>query len=167
MNFRSLGALVAATLAGCAVEPGRPAVPEPWYPPVNESSDPLLAAFEGRVPCAEPAMKDCEKVKVGLALYQDPGTKSPTTYTLARVYVASSPEGSRVVVSGTWRITQGMRLDPSAPVYRLDASAPSEFRSYWAIGEDILFVLDEDLKPRVGAASWSYVLNRTRSQGHE
>lgn len=107
-------------------------------------------------------MKDCSAIKVGLALYRNTRTGAPTTYRLARVYVASSPQGSRLELDGTWDVAQGTALDRNAAVYRLDAGAPNEFRLYWAIGRDLLFLLDDNLQPRVGTASWSCVLNRTR-----
>jgi hypothetical protein len=95
MILRLLGALAAMALAACAAGPDRATLAQPWYAPVNQSGDPLFAAFEGRIPCVEPTMKDCDKIKVAL------------------------------------------------------------------VGNDILFLLDGDLSPRVGTASWSYVLNRT------
>jgi NlpE N-terminal domain len=154
--------LLVVAVAGCESQPGISTVSEPWYPSTNERGDPILAVFEGRVPCADPEYVKCEKIKVALVLYHEGTSRKPTTYKLARVYVAASPEGSRVVVDGAWTITKGTKLDPAAPVYKLDASAPQEFRSYWVIDRDILFILDEDLSPRVGTASWSYVLNRIR-----
>lgn len=144
------------TLSGCHYSQNAPTTPPPWYPAVNENSDPIFAVFESRLPCA-----DCEKIKFALVLYRDSATKAPTTYKLARVYVARSPE-DRIVVDGTWAITRGTTLDPDAVVYQLDTHAPPEFRSFWAIGRDILFILDQDLRPRVGTAGYGYALNRTR-----
>jgi hypothetical protein len=135
--------------------------PEPWYPSANENGDPIFAVFEGRIPCTGPELIGCDKIKVALVLYQNSQSKTPTTFKLARVYVATSPEGRRLVVDGTLTVTHGTKLDPNATVYLLDASAPREFQAYWSIGQDILFILDGDLNPRVGTAGWSYVLNRT------
>jgi hypothetical protein len=78
------------------------------------------------------------------------------------VYVAEEPEGARIVTDGIWSITKGTKLDPNAVVYNLDFNAPEEFRAFWAIGDDILFVLDQNLSPRVGTAGYGYALNRTR-----
>ena len=116
----------------------------------------------GRIPCEDSEQIGCDKIKVALVLYQGSKSKTPTTYKLARVYVATSPEGNRVVVDGALTVTQGTKLDPNATVYRLDANVPREFRAYWFIGENILFILDKELSPKVGTAGWSYVLNRTR-----
>jgi hypothetical protein len=150
---------LAVVLAGCAQ---LQTDPEPWYPPSNQAGDPVLAVYEGRVPCTDPAKRGCDKVKLALVLYQDVRSGAPTTYRLAQVYVAEEPEGERIVAEGTWSISHGTRLDPEASVYQLDAQAPAAWRSYWAIGPDILFILDDQRVPRVGTASWSYVLNRTR-----
>ncbi|MGH7209407.1 MAG: copper resistance protein NlpE N-terminal domain-containing protein, partial [Nitrospiraceae bacterium] len=68
-------------------------------------------------PCA-----DCETVKFALVLYRNPETSAPTTYLLARVYVAKGDE--RTVNAGTWAMTHGTKLDPQALVYQLDSNAP-------------------------------------------
>jgi hypothetical protein len=146
-------------LAACAQQPATPIAP--WYPAVDEGGNPVSALFEGRVPCSEPALRGCDKVKVALALYRD-RSGALKTYRLGRVYVAESPQGSLQVVSGAATSTRGTKLDASAVVIQLDEKAPAEFRAYWAIGENILFVLDAERAPKVGTASWSYVLNRNR-----
>jgi hypothetical protein len=46
--------------------------------------------------------------------------------------------------------------------YRLDASAPADFSTYLPVGGDILLFLNPDLYPRVGDASHSFTLSRTR-----
>ena len=145
--------LIGVSASGCLQEP--PGAYRPLYPAVDAAADPLFAVFESRIPCA-----DCEKIKVALALYRDRDTDAPTTYKLARVYVARSPE-DRIVVEGTWAIAHGTKLDPHAVVYQLDAHAPRDFQLYWAIGPDILFMLDEARNPRVGTAGYGYALNRT------
>lgn len=141
-------------LSGCGNLVKTTATFAPWYPSVNENGDPVFAVFESRIPCA-----DCEKIKFGLALYQDQETKAPTTYMMARVYVAKGDD--RTVNKGIWTVTHGTKLDPQAIVYQLDSNAPQEFRSFWAIGQDILFILDQDMNPRVGDAGYGYALNRT------
>jgi hypothetical protein len=155
---RTLGALLLAGVCACAPQP----VIEPWYSDVNEAGDPLAGVFEGRVPCTEPGLVACEKVKIALALYRDKQTQALTTYRLARVYVSADPEGARSIATGPVATGRGTRLDPNATIVRLDEKVPAEFRSYWRVDENIFFLLDQDLAPRVGTASWSYVLNRTR-----
>jgi hypothetical protein len=141
-------------LSGCGYLAETPATFEPWYPSVNENGDSIFAVFESRIPCA-----DCEVIKFGLALYWDRETKTPTTYEMARVYVGKGND--RTVNKGTWIITSGTKLDPQTAVYQLDSNAPQEFRSFWAIGQDILFILDQNMNPRVGNAAWGYALNKT------
>jgi hypothetical protein len=156
MRSQAIAALVSLTLAACSALQGPPAAPEPWYPATSENGDPVFAVFESRIPCA-----DCERITVALVLYRDRQTQAPTMYKLARVYVAKSPE-DRIVSGGTWSVARGTKLDPRATVYQLDSNAPREFQFYWAIGQDILFILDPALSPKVGTAGYGYALNRTR-----
>ncbi|MEW6736728.1 MAG: copper resistance protein NlpE N-terminal domain-containing protein [Acidobacteriota bacterium] len=143
------------TMLGCSYLRNTPTTFEPWYPAANENGDPIFAVFENRIPCT-----DCEKIKFSLALYQDRETKMPTTFKLARVYVSKGND--RTINEGTWVITHGTNLDPDAVVYQLDSNVPQEFRSYWAIGENILFILDQDMNPRIGDGRYSYTLNKMR-----
>jgi hypothetical protein len=147
--------LIAIIITGCGNLTETPAATfAPWYPSVNENGDPVFAVFESRIPCA-----DCEVIKFSLVLYWDQETKTPTTYEMARVYVGKGND--RTINKGTWTITAGTKLDPQAVVYQLNSNAPEEFLSFWAIGRDILFILDQDMNPRVGTAAWSYALNKT------
>ena len=84
-------------------------------------------------------------------------TDEPTTYLMSRVWVGVSSD--RHVNEGTWGIEQGTALDPQATVYRLETGAPEGLDAYWPIGDDILFILDEELMPRVGDAAYGYALN--------
>jgi hypothetical protein len=161
MTARVALAPLLCILVGCVSEPRESTMAERWYPSMNDNGDPIFAVFEGRIPCTDSEVSDCDKIKVALALYLDRKSGAPTTYKLARVQVATSPEGARSVVDGAWTITRGMKGNPSASVYRLDASVPPAFQAYWSIGEGILFMLDPELNPRIGTAGWSYVLNRT------
>ena len=153
-----IAVLVIGAVSACA----HPPAAEPWYSETNEVGDPIAGVFEGRVPCDEPHLVDCEKVKVALALYRDARSGTLTTYRLARVYVAADPDGRPSIVAGGVVTGRGTQLDPNAAIVRLDEKVPPELRVYWVVDEDILFVLDQSLRPRVGTASWSYVLNRTR-----
>jgi hypothetical protein len=162
MVARSLSAVALLALQSCVQPPSALRAVDPWYPALNPQGHPVFAVFEGRIPCNRPEFLDCDKIKVSLVLYKDGRSETPSTYALGRVYVAATPEGSLTVVAGAVSVTHGTALDPAAMVYRLDAGAPREFRAYWTIGRDILFILDEQLYPRVGTAGWSYVLNRTR-----
>ena len=135
-----------------------PATFPPWYPAVNANGDPAVADFENHTPCPLDASEGCNKMKFGIVFYKDPKTQAPTTYLMSRVFVGVG--NIRHVSQGTWTITHGTKLDPQAVVYQLDSNAPQEFRSYWVIGKDILFILDQDMKPRLGDAAYGYALNR-------
>lgn len=145
---------IGLALSGCSTSTNITPTFAPWYPSVNENGDPLLAVFESRIPCA-----DCNTIKFGLALYRDRETKAPTTYRMSRLFVGKGND--RTVNEGIWTITHGTKLDSQAVVYQLDSNAPTEYRSYWAIGQDILFLLDQDMSPRVGDGGYSYALNKT------
>jgi len=134
---------------------GDPVVFAPPYPARNPAGDPILGVFEGRTPCA-----DCEKIKMALVLYENPDSKVPSTYWLARVYGGKSDD--RVVTEGTWVKRQGSKGYPDAVVYELDASTPDDLRRYWRVDENILLPLDPDMTPKKGNASWGYMLSRTR-----
>lgn len=128
----------------------------PTTPPSSfNANDPsFFGVFEGRVPCT-----DCERVKVVLILYQDPATKTPTTYVLERIDVGKGNE--RYITKGSWTTAHGTKTDPEAVVYRLDTEAPEGFRLYQAIDKSILLFLKEDLSLKVGNAGHSYTLSKT------
>jgi hypothetical protein len=132
-----------------------------WYPIQNENGDPAMADFENHIPCVDienKSIENCDRIKFGIVLYHDPQTKAPTTYIISRVHVGVNSE--RTVNKGTWTTTRGNALDPNAVVYKLDSNAPEEFRNFWALGEDILFILNQEMQPRVGDAAYGYALNR-------
>ena len=134
---------------------GGGATEETLFQGANSRGDPLFGVYEGRVPC-----EDCNALKIGLALYRDDETWAPTTYKLVRVYVGKSDE--QHVNEGVWRVDGEVEGYPDAVVYELVSSTPGEFESFWAINDDLLLILDEDGKPRVGDAGFGYLLSRTR-----
>jgi hypothetical protein len=140
--------------------PGPPETFDPWYPLVNDDGDLAVADFENHVPCAidDPPATDCQRVKFAIVLYRDDSTGEPTTYLVSIVRVGVSD--ARETLEGTWSVGQGMGLDPDATTYRLDSGAPEHLQNYWPVGEDILFLLDEDDMPRVGDAAYGFALNR-------
>ena len=127
----------------------------PPYPEANASGDPILAVFEGRIPCAA---AECEQMKLGLVLYHNADTKAPTTYWLGLIAVGKG--NNRVVTQGTWAIRHGVADYPEAEVYELDANTDLDHRHYWRVNEDILLPLDEKMSPRVGNAAWGFMLSR-------
>ncbi len=152
-------ALVVAYGVLAANQPARQTVFPPWYPAANDAGDPAFVDFENHVPCEidDPPAEGCQRVKFGLVLYRDPESNEPTTYVMSRIRVGVSND--RQVNEGTWSIEHGTALDPEATVYRLDTGAPEGLDAYWPIGDEILFVLDEQLMPRVGDAAYGYALN--------
>lgn len=127
----------------------------PWYPETNANGDSVMGEFGSRIPCA-----DCERLKFALVIYEDAQTKLPTTYTMARVYVGR--DESRIINSGEIRVIHGTALDPAHIVYELTSGAPPDYKWFWKVDENILFILDSNLAPRVGDAGYGYVLNRIR-----
>ena len=160
-------AIVAAASAAFVVSawvlaanaPAGPTVFPPWYPTANDAGDPAFVDFENHVPCEidDSPAESCQRVKFSLVLYRDPESKEPTTYVMSRIRVGVSDD--RQVNEGTWSLGRGTALDPEATVYRLDTGAPEGLDAYWTIGDEILFVLDEQLMPRVGDAAYGYALN--------
>ena len=127
----------------------------PWYPETNDNGDPLLGVFESRVPCS-----DCERLKFALAIYKNQQTNLPSTYIMSRVYVGR--DENRISNSGNVSVTNGTSIDPLHIVYNLTSGAPEEFESFWKVDDNLLFILDSNLAPRLGDSGYGYVLNRVR-----
>jgi hypothetical protein len=127
---------------------------EPPYPQVNAAGDPILAVFEGRIPCSSP---NCERRKVGLVLYEHSATRIPSTYWLGLVGLTGN---DRIVIQGTWTIRKGVKDFSEAAVYELDASAPDDLQRHWRVSEDVLLPLDQSMRPLAGNAAWGYMLSR-------
>lgn len=142
----------AVFMSSCQAQKSAPA---PWYSATNANGDSVLAVYESRIPCP-----DCERLKFALVIYGNTRTGFPSTYTMARVYVGKNDD--RLTNSGNIVVKQGTSLDRTHTVYQLTTGAPTEYRFFWKITKDILFVLDDTLTPRVGDAGQGYALNRTR-----
>ena len=155
-----LTAAAAIVIAGLAAwwHNGRPRPTtvtfEPPYPQFNASGDPILAVFEGRIPCSSP---HCERRKVGLVLYEDSATRTPSTYWLGLVGLTGN---DRIVIQGSWTIRKGVKDFPEAVVYELDAGAPDDLQRHWRVSEEVLLPLDQSLRPLPGNAAWGYMLSR-------
>ncbi|MFC5409328.1 hypothetical protein ACFPMF_08430 [Larkinella bovis] len=123
--------------------------------PIAEGAT-VFGVFDGRFPCAEiykdwkqPVRPECVKMKWSLTLYQDAQTHQPTTYRL-----------NRSVREGKWAIVRGIKTDPDAVVFQLDSDKP-DVSIYLLKGDDnVLFVLDQQRRFRVGTDYLSYTLNR-------
>lgn len=131
----------------------------------------VLGVFEGRPPCYGVAKQlkvstsaDCVKLKWNLILYQDSMTLKPTTYALIIVGggdVIKLADGSsyrQKLIKGKWTISKGIKSNPAADVYGLEFDTGVYL--YLLKGdENVLFVLDENKKFRVGNEDFSYTLN--------
>lgn len=148
-------ALLILALSGCAPTRTSPTTFAPPYPEHNANGDPILAVFEGRVPCA---VEGCHVMKIGLVLYHTAVTNTPTTYWLGVIGVGKGNE--RTVTQGRWSVRQGTQEFPDAVVYALDANTEHDLRYYWRVNEHILLLLDPAMSPKVGNAAWGYMLSR-------
>ena len=155
MSRSALPALLAAmALGGCLHESRVQTTFDPPYPEHSTSGDSILGVYVGRVPCDA---VDCEKLKVQLVLYRKPDTQAPASYWLG---VVGAKGNDRLVTRGQWVVQRGVQDYPQATVYALDANAEASLRYFWRVNEDILLVLDPDMRPRAGDAAWGYMLSR-------
>ncbi|WP_420150817.1 hypothetical protein [Spirosoma sp.] len=121
----------------------------------------VLGVFAGRFPCAELAKDwkltvspECWKVKWALTLFQDSVTHQPTTYHLLGTL------NRQAAREGKWSFVKGTPSDPEAIVYQLDSDTP-DVSVYILKGDDnVLFILDQQRRMRVGDENLSYTLNR-------
>jgi hypothetical protein len=120
----------------------------------------VFGVFEGRSPSVGIARElkivaDADaKAKWRVTLYQNTETQAPTTY---KVESSLHRQGAR---EGKWAIVRGTDSDPQAIVYRLDPTE-TEAALFLLKGDDnVLFFLNQDRKPLVGHADFSYTLNR-------
>jgi hypothetical protein len=160
MNTKSISIIyLVATILSITLLMGsckaQKSAPAPWYPATNTNGDSVLAVYESRIPCP-----DCERLKFALVIYGNTQTGSPSTYTMARIYVGKNND--RLTNSGKIVVKQGTSLDSMHIVYYLSTGAPKEYQIFWEVTKDILFILDDNLTPRVGDAGQGYALNRIR-----
>ena len=128
-------------------------------PAPSAARPPVLGVFEGRTPCGKVAAEftgfpaqNCEKIKWRLILYHHPESSRPSTYRF---------DGTRTRREGTWSIIRGTATDPQAIVYRLKYEAGAKSVAFLKADDNILLLLDRNLRLMVGDASWSYTLSRT------
>jgi hypothetical protein len=151
-----LAVLLGLALLGAAVYFALPAGDGVSAPPTLEESDTsqVYGVFEGRVPCY-----DCERIKVRLTLLRNPATHAPTEYMLERIYVGKGND--RTTTRGRWSVLDVPMPDRYGVAYRLDEESPPDFSLYLPVG-DLLLFLNPDMRPRVGDASGSFTLSKTR-----
>jgi hypothetical protein len=146
-----------ATLAlvGCAHHNRVQTTFDPSYPEHNGAGEPIVAVFEGRIPCA---VQGCEMRKVELVLYGRDAGQLPTTYWLGQVGVGIG--NALQVQQGTWSTGRGVQEYPDGLVYALDSGADPSLQRFWRVNDEILLVLDQNLRPRAGDGAWGFMLSR-------
>jgi hypothetical protein len=148
-------ALSVLTLLGCVHgSPVQTTFDRP-YPERNSAGDPIVAVFDGRIPCA---VQGCEMRKVELVLYGRDAGRIPTSYWLGQVEVGMGND--RLVQQGAWSTRRGLQEYPDGLVYQLDSSADPTLQYLWRVNDEILLVLDQNLRPKVGNAAWGFMLSR-------
>jgi hypothetical protein len=117
----------------------------------------IFGVFRGRTPCQDlaqllktPAVEACNKVKCRLTLYQDPVTKTPTTYEWA----------GKVRATGKWSLLKDSKTHPNKIVYQLDMPEHGGGLSLLQVDDNILYILNKAGDPLVGNVHFSYTLNR-------
>jgi hypothetical protein len=66
----------------------------------------------------------------------------------------------RLVQQGTWITLHGVQGYPDGLVYALDLNADPSLRNLWRVNDEIMLVLDANLRPRTGNAAWGFMLSR-------
>ncbi|MBL9047794.1 MAG: hypothetical protein JNK34_10900 [Tabrizicola sp.] len=153
--MRSLGFLAVAALFGglaflLACQAGKDA--DAAWPDRESGGRPLLAQFEGRLPCRKPG---CDKVKLGLAFY---GVPRAERFQLAIVEVDGGDD--RQLYQGELRWKRGVSGFQSAEVILLSEDVPEAYRRWWQVSDEILLAVDADFRPIAGNASWGSMLSR-------
>jgi hypothetical protein len=114
----------------------------------------VYGVFEGRTPCQGGARAagvtvdpSCAKVKWRVTLYQDPQTRTPSTYKIeGSLYRGARSEG---------RWTMAPARPGVLPVIRLESSA-----TFVHADDNVLLFADRAGNPLVGHALFSYTLDR-------
>jgi hypothetical protein len=139
---------------------------------VSESNTPF-GVFVGTSLCAEvarpllgiPRDAQCDRIKWNLALYVDALSQKPTTYKLSSEYgyhvdnQTLLMKGSNVREGGL-RIAKGVKDDPNAIVYQLDADDAGLTISFQLLDANLIHLLDRDNSMTVGNAAQSFTLSR-------
>jgi hypothetical protein len=124
----------------------------------SKTSSAVYGVFVGRTPCQE-FLKEfnleeraaCTKRKMGVILYEDAVTHTPTVYETWGM--------DKLTGKGKWHISQGTSTDPQAVVFKLDLGVDT-FMYLLKGDENVLFILDKNKNFLIGNADHSYTLNR-------
>ena len=121
----------------------------------------VYGVFAGRTPCQELLKelnlgenKACAKRKMGITLYYDSITHTPTTYQTRGMAKWSG--------KGKWHIMKGTPTDSQAIVFQLDLG-PGIYLYLLKGDDNVLFILDKNKNFLPGNGSFSYTLNRVKN----
>ena len=139
-------------------------------PSISYTNSPLsqgpsvFGVFEGRTPgigiARELGFPDDSgrlKVKWRITLFQDPETKTPTTYRAENSLYRGRPR------EGKWSITKGTAENPNAIVYSLTATDAGPELCLLKGDDNVLFLLNHRKEPMIGHGDFSYTLNRRQN----
>ena len=145
--------------------------------PSNETSSQKLEetipadsiVFDGRMPCYGPLLalsrkpgNGCNLIKCRMILYCDNKSHAPSSIKFYTIQVGTG--GSRYLATGKWIMMRGTKNDPGSILYQLqiDSQQPQQKLTLLKKGNDILFLLDNELNFMAGNDYCSYTLNRVR-----
>jgi hypothetical protein len=128
--------------------------------------------FTGSTPCGQgkmllpavPVDAPCEFMKWHLTLFFTTGNL-PSTYTLSCQYGMTKAgttdflNKQKVEMSGSWRISHGIKSNENAIVYQLGTDGSTKV-SFVKFSNDILHLLDNERQLMIGNPGWSFTLNR-------
>jgi RNA polymerase sigma factor (sigma-70 family) len=130
----------------------------------------VFGVFGGRSPAQRigqelkmTEFETCPRIKWRLTLFQAAGTHAPTTYRMEhslRPKEVREGKATAVPREGNWTVIRGTASDPTAVVYRLDATKDEPALFLLRGDDNVLFFLDQGGRPLVGNADFSYTLNR-------
>jgi hypothetical protein len=141
----------------------------------NNSHSSALAHFVASTPCSHgtkpipgiPLNNDYDFIKWDLRLYEHESAKTPSHFTLHCTYGMSQQGstgfvggGSIVDLEGDCTIRKGMPSNTNAIVYQLTDRKSGKTISLVKLSDDLLHLLDSDLRLMIGTAAWSYTMNR-------
>ena len=142
---------------------------------ISQENSSVFGIFLASTPCSQgtrplpgiPVNADCILIKWRLELSQDEFKKTPTTYKLHCLYGLPKQGttgfiggGKTIDLEGRWTVIKGSPAKPQATIYQLHDNKTSQTISFLKLSDDLIHLLDSDLRLMIGSAAWSYTLNR-------
>lgn len=145
------------------------------FPPKDGAGNPISGVFEATTPCDTnpkplpqiPNDAPCDQLVWKLALYKSSKAQEASTYTLSGRYGLSQPNtpnqhiggGTMIEIAGNWTVAHGTADKRDAELYHLNTEAGTI--SLIKVSDNILHLLDQENRLRVGNGAWSYSLHKT------